>query len=92
MPGAVMSGVEFLDEAGCEYVVAKLQQQRAVARFWRNRCEGKSATPLQEFGRPRAAEPSMQGLAQYQRVRRICRDLYCVLADRPEADQALAIN
>ena len=92
MPGTVMSSVEFLDEAGCEFVVAKLQQQRAVARFWRNRSERKSSIPLQEFGRPRAAEPSMQGLAQYQRVRRICRDLYCVLADRPEADQALAIN
>ena len=34
----------------------------------------------------------MQHLAQYQRVRRVCRDMYCVLADRPEADQALAIN
>ena len=40
MPGTVMSSVEFLDEAGCEFVVAKLQQQRAVARYWRNRCEG----------------------------------------------------
>ena len=41
-----MSGVEFLDEAGCESVVAKLQQQRAVARYWRNRAEGKSALTL----------------------------------------------
>ena len=44
------------------------------------------------MGRPRAEQPSTQHTAQYQRVRRICRDMYCVLADRPEADQALAIN
>ena len=34
----------------------------------------------------------MQHNAQYQRVRHICREMYCSLADRPESDQALAIN
>ena len=34
----------------------------------------------------------MEHRAQYHRVRRACRDTCCVLSDRPEADQALAIN
>ena len=63
------------------------------ARFWRGKFEGNSTTDAAEVqGRPRADSPSMQHNAQYQRVRRICREMYCALADRPEADQALAIN
>ena len=34
----------------------------------------------------------MVGRARTERISGICGDMYCALADRPEADQALAIN
>ena len=93
MPGTLAAGVEHLDEAGCEKVVQQLCQHTRRARFWRGKFEGNTTTDAAEVqGRPRADSPSMQHNAQYQRVRRVCRDMYCALADRPEADQALAIN
>ena len=82
MPGTVIAGVEHLDEAGCERVVERLCHGSRQARFWRNKAEGNSSTDAAEIqGRPRADTPSMQHTAQYQRVRRICRDMYCTLAD-----------
>ena len=51
-----------------------------------------AAGPSEMIGRPRAEIPVMKRAARRQRISRICRPMYCALADRPEADQALAIN
>ena len=34
----------------------------------------------------------MERRARYQRVRLVCRDMYRVISDRPDVDQALAVN
>ena len=51
-----------------------------------------AAGPSEMIGRPRAEIPVMKRPARRQRISRICRSMYCALADRPEADQALAMN
>ena len=92
MPGTLADGVEHLNQAGCERVVERLLFHNRQGRYWRGKFEGNSTDPAEVAGRPRAASPSMARNAQYQRVRLISRDMYCAIADRPEADQALAIN
>ena len=93
MPGTVADSVDFLDEDGCDLIVARLQFQARQVRYWKRKAAGDTEENIATIGgRPRAESPSVGGNAQYQRVRRVARDMYCALSDRPESDQALAIN
>ena len=77
---------------GADAVLKTLNQTAANAAYYRRKDYADAADDEARGGRSPSLDVSMEWTAQRQRVRLICRDMYRAIADRPESDQALAIN
>ena len=63
-----------------------------AAMYRRTHGRGRHGKTQKGGGRGPADNPSAEHSARRQRVRLMCRDMFRAVCDRPEADQALAIN
>ena len=79
--------------AGADSVLKTLNGVAANLAYYRRKdYETQTAAADSRGGRGPSLDVSKERSAQRQRVRLICRDMYKAVADRPEEDQALAIN
>ena len=83
-----------LQEEGCLSVLRELNRSKTNAAYYRRKFEEEASEAPDPRGgcRGPSLNVSTEHGPQRQRVRLICRDMYRALSDRPESDQALAVN
>lgn len=78
---------------GVATVLKQLNSENTMRNHYRRKSQGAELTANKSAGgRPINPSPSADAGAQKKRIYRASRAMYAVLADRPEADQALAVN